>query len=99
MTKSNQTKENNFELKVKLLLHKRYFDQGMGLLNYAKYIVLFFGFASANVRSTMILALIWGVLCYILGRYYYRKKWMDADMEISNRVNPFVDQMRKFIKE
>ena len=84
-----------FETKVKILMQKRYFDAGLGLTNYVKYFIAFFAFASMDVSSTMWAVVIYGIGCYILGFCWFKYGWVKAEIEIENRYNLFVAQMRK----
>jgi len=75
-------------------LHKAYFDTGMGLTNYAKYLIAFFGIASSNVKTTLIIAFFYAIFCYFLGRWWYKSKMKIAEIEVGNQFNLFVKQMR-----
>lgn len=88
----------NFNLKLKFCLHKKYFDTGLGLTNYVKYLIAFFGIASADVKNTIIIAVIYGISCYFLGWWWFRSDFVTADTEINNRYNLFVKEMRKSVK-
>lgn len=82
----------------KYLIAKAYFDKGLGLTNYVKYLIAFFGVASLNVKSTMIIGSVYLILCYILGRLWYKFKLVETENEISNRFNPFVREVRENIR-
>lgn len=83
------------EFQVKALRHKYYLDLGLGLTNYAKYILILFGWASGNVKGTIYLIMAYVIFCYILGWCFVRFGWMHAQNEVTNRLNPFVEEMRK----
>lgn len=85
----------NFNTKIKLCLWKRYFDTGMGLTNYVKYFILFFGVSSVNVTATLIIAFLYAVASFFLGWYWLNSDFYKADTELSNQYNIFVEQMRK----
>ena len=85
-------------MKFKFLLWKRYFETGYSLTNYVKYLIALFGLSSLNVRSTMILGVVYAVVCFILGYYWYKKQFIEIDNEISNRFNLFMREMREKIK-
>jgi len=79
----------------KFCLHKAYFEQGLGLTNYIKYLIAFFGIASADVKLTMIIAVVYGIGSYILGRWWFKSKMKIAEAEVGNQFNLFVKEMRK----
>ncbi len=79
----------------KFCLHKAYFDTGMGLTNYVKYLIAFFGLASADVKLTLIIAVAYGILSYFLGRWWFQSKMRLAEAEVGNQFNLFVKEMRK----
>ena len=76
-------------------LHKAYFEQGMGLTNYVKYLIAFFGIASSDVKITLIIAGAYGIFSYFLGRWWFQSKMKLAEIEVSNQFNLFVKEMRK----
>ena len=79
----------------KFCLHKAYFDKGIGLTNYVKYIIAFFGIATGNVKTVMWIAAAYAIFCYILGRLWYKFKLIEAEIEVGNRFNLFVKEIRK----
>lgn len=82
---------------LKLALHKRYFEQGFGTLNYLKYPLLLLGFAIPNIKYIIIISILYAGICYILGWWWLNRGMMEAEIEISNRYNPFVKEMRNFV--
>ena len=84
-----------FQVKYKLCLWKAYFDKGMGLTNYIKYLIAFVGIASLNVQLILILGIIYGISCFFLGWWWFKWKWITAEFEVQNKVNLFVKEMRK----
>ena len=83
------------EFKFKFILAKAYFDKGWGLLSPAKYAIALFGLASSDVVWTMIIGFAYCIFCYFFGRFWFKHKLMDAENEVNNRVNPFVNEMRE----
>jgi len=81
--------------KYKLLLLKAYFDKGLGLTNYIKYMIAFFGIASLNAKVTLILGIVYGVLCFIVGWVWFRFRLVEVEKEIENKYNLFVTEMRE----
>lgn len=84
-----------FKTKYNLLLIKKWFDTGFGLTNPFKYVLVIFGWASSDVRSTIILSAIWVLLCFVIGWAWLRFGWLLVEQEIMNRYNLFVKQMRR----
>lgn len=84
--------------KYKINLQLAYFNEGMGKLNYVKYLLIFFGVASLDVKWTLIFGIIWGISCYMFGRWWFRKGWKESEVEVTNKINPFVKEMRKVYK-
>lgn len=82
----------------KFLILKRYFDTGFGLSSYAKYFIGFYGIASLDVKQTMAIAIIWGLLCFPMGWAWIRYKMAHRENEISNTLNPFMGEVRRAIK-
>lgn len=87
------------QYKFKLLLHKKYFDIGYGFTNYVKYIIALFGLSSLNVRLTLMFAGVYAVGCYIFGWLFVKHGWYSAQIEVGNRFNLFVEEMRKIFKD
>lgn len=90
--------QNIYKKFLKLALHKRYFDVGFGVLNYLKYPLLLLGFAIPEVKSIIIIAFLYALACYIIGWWWLNKGMIEAETEISNIYNPFVQEMRKHLK-
>jgi len=78
----------------KLNLHLFYLNKGLGLLNYAKYCVAFFGLTTQDPKWTAIIAVLFGISCYILGRWWVWSKYAEAEIEVQNRINLFVGEVR-----
>lgn len=85
----------NFELKLKLCRYLQYFNKGAGLTNYVKYLIAFFGLASRDVSNTLWLAAGYLIACFFIGFLWYKYNWITAEIEVNNRFNLFVKEMRK----
>ena len=80
--------------KYKFCLMKAYFDKGYSLTNFVKYVIALFGLASLDVKTTMILALIYAPSCFILGLFWYKVGLREEEIEVNNTFNKFVGEMR-----
>lgn len=89
-----------FDTKYKLALWKTYFDKGMAITNYAKYMIAFYGLASQAIEITLLFGGIYFISCVILGWIWYSKDMAIAETEVGNNYNLFVKELRhKFIKK
>lgn len=85
----------------KFCLHKAYFEQGMGLLNYPKYIVVLAGGGSVIATSgkstflAIIGLVVFGVFAYFIGKWWFKQGFKLAEIEVSNQFNLFVKEVRK----
>jgi len=83
----------------KILLAKAYFDKGLGLTNYIKYILAFAGiFDFIDGKTALIFAVVYIFFCYILGRYWYSMGIIETENEINNLFNPFQKEVRKKLR-
>ena len=78
----------------KFALHKRYLDTGLGVTNYVKYFLVVLGIALPNPKWIFIVAGLYALFCYIVGWWWINKGMATAETEVSNRINPFVKEMR-----
>ena len=84
-----------FKTKLKICLWKNYLDTGLGLTNYFKYFIAFFGLASSDVKATMSIALIYTLFSFFLGYFWLKSDFYKASIEIQNQFNIFVKEVRK----
>ena len=84
--------------KYKLCLHKAYFEKGENLIRFVKYLIAFFGLASQNVKLTLIIGIIYGLVSYIIGVLWYKLGFIREEIEVSNTFNYFVKEVRKKLK-
>ena len=87
-----------FEGKVKFNLQRHYVSQGKAVIGFAFGFIALFGISSQNVSQTLLLGVLFYIACYFLGRYWCKHHWFSAEMEVNNRFNPFVKEMRRSIK-
>jgi len=87
---------------LKFALHKRYFDTGYGTLNYPTKALMVLGIGwniqGDNLKWTIIFTMIYSIFAYFLGWWWLNYGMLDAETEISNRYNPFVDEVREKFK-
>lgn len=83
----------------KILLWKAYFDKGFGLTNYLKYVLLLFGWATNDAKTTIIIAITWACSCLLIGRLWYYYRIIDIENEVSNAFNPFAVEVRRAVKK
>jgi hypothetical protein len=84
-----------FSTKYQICLHKNYFEKGLSLSNYLKYVIAFGALASQDLKLVLIWAAIYGAFCYILGFIWFKSDFIKAEIEVSNQYNIFVEEMRK----
>ena len=82
----------------KFCLHKSYFDQGYGLTNYFKFLIALVGVSTLNVRLTLAIGFVYLPCCYVLGWAWYHYGFQKANIEVQNKFNIFVKEMRKVYK-
>lgn len=75
--------------------HLTYFETGYSKTNYIKYLIALFGLSSLNVKSTMWMAFIYAIVCYVVGVIWWNFGFAEAQIEVVNRHDLFVKQMRK----
>lgn len=88
--------------KYTLTLWKMKFDFGYGLTSYVKWVAAIFGIG--EVVKNNYLAVIGGAVAYVLfcvmiGWAYVKYGWFEVGIEVGNRFNPFVKEMRKCHKK
>lgn len=83
----------------KICLWKLFFEKGYGLTHYLFKLGAVVGIAAQDWRNTLIFGFIYAVFCFILGRFWYKTDFMRWEIEIVNRVNPFVKEVRNFVKK
>ena len=78
----------------RFLLAKAYFDKGFALLNYFKY-ALALVLVKIDLTTGFIVGAIYAVVCYIIGRLWYKAHLIDTELEIGNIFNPFQREVRE----
>jgi len=96
MGKGKQIRRDGTTLRLyKTLLWKAYFDKGLSITNYFKWVIAFFGLASRDVKITLIIAIGYAISCLILGRIWFHFKLVDTEHEIQNIVNPTLREIKE----
>lgn len=89
-------------LKFRILLCKRYFETGLSILNYAKYVAGGYT-AKAALDNDNVLAVViaggYACLCFFVGWFWHRYRLVTLEIEIGNRFNDFVNEMREFVEK
>lgn len=80
-----------------ILQQKFYFDKGLGLIGYLKYIILGVGFAFKDVKLTLLLGALSGIALYFLGLFWTKFGMTEIEMAVSNQYNPFVKDTLKHL--
>lgn len=82
----------------KFALYKYYFDKGLSFTAIIKYLAALFGlvdvFLNKRLEVVIVLAISYVVLCFAVGLWLYKSGYVAAEHEVSNRVNPFVHEVR-----
>lgn len=87
----------------KFALWKSYFDTGYGLMSLPKYVLILAGFgdvlsSGGKVSNIFIGGFIFGIVCFFLGKWWFKVGLAESMNEVGNRYNLFVKQMRRKIK-
>jgi len=88
-----------FETKFKICLWRAYFTKGEGMISYGKYLIAFFGLASQDLSTTMLLGLLYVVFSFVFGYVLYNSDFVRAEIEVGNKYNNFVEEMRRNLKK
>lgn len=91
-----------FETKVFLSRQKYYFDLGLSTTALLKYLLAIIGINEAIQGISTLTLIFYGFLyalaCYIIGYVMTYYEWVTATIEVQNRLNNFVSEMRDSIK-
>lgn len=82
------------KIRHRVLLVRKWFNHGNGIFDIGKWFIAFFGLASSNLKLTLIFGIAYVFLCLIFG-WAYMKWFMHIDMEIDNKINPFIKEVRR----
>jgi len=87
-----------FKTKYKLTLWRRYLDLGISITAPIKWGIAYFGMASLDVKLTMIMGITYFLSCFLIGRFWFKHRFVEADHEVTNNFNRFVKEMRKSVE-
>lgn len=82
----------------KFALWKAYFDEGYGFSSALKWgTAVIFGanaIIEKDLKLLIIIGFVYGIGCLLLGKFIFWSGLKEAIVEVSNRINPFVKEMR-----
>lgn len=85
------------------LWYKRYFETGLGITSFMKYVLAIFGAFSVGIKLNLVWTAILGILyllsCFIVGYWWIESKILEKENEINNLLNPFQVEVREAIKK
>ncbi len=84
--------------KYKVILHKNYFDKGRSITAYFIYMIAIFGFASRNVKASLIIGFIYAIACYFFGMWWFHYGLVFAENEVGNQNDLFEQEVRVVMK-
>lgn len=74
----------------RLLLLKRFFEQGDALALYVKYIAIMFGIRATSGLRAAIIVTVYGAFALCLGAFWHWRGLVTAEYEMANRFNAFL---------
>lgn len=84
------------------MLWKFYLDKGMGLSNNLKYIIALVALyeveTNLSVKFTILIGATWFIGSFFLGWWWTVNELQLHEIEVQNRFNPFVTEMRDKFK-
>ena len=79
----------------KLILYKRYFEKGYGLTHYLFKLIAVFGLTSQDIAATGYMVAVYTILCFFGGWSWHHYGLMEKEIELNNKFDPFVKEMRR----
>ena len=83
-----------YEFLELLAWQKTYFDRGYGISRYLLVFVGLFGLASRDVHTTIVLSIAYALFAYAIGRVLVGVGFIEAEIEVNNKLNKFVKEVR-----
>jgi len=89
-----------FDWKYKLCLWNQYFDKGMALSKWLKYLLFIIGLSTSgyHLRVMIIIGSCYVLGCFIAGWLWFKYEWVLAEAEVSNRHNLLAREIREKFK-
>jgi len=91
------TKTTTKPYKAWVQLQRHYASMGKAVFGFIYGFIALFGIASGDWKTTLALGLAFYLVCYLAGRWYCLHGWFEAEIEVNNKFNPFVKEMRESI--
>ena len=84
----------------KLALFEAYFNKGYAKLSHLTKILLLVGFADVlatggDPTRVIIGGILYAIFCLFIGWLIFKVRYIDAELEVENKFNPFVREMRE----
>ena len=77
-----------------IVLYLRYFEKGYGLSHYLFKLIAIFGIVSQDINSTAYILAVYTLLCFGVGWAWHHYGFMEKQIELNNKFDPFVREMR-----
>lgn len=94
---AKNTRQKGF--KYFILKQKFYFDTGLGVSGYFKYLIVGFGFTIKDTMLTIIAGLFSAIVMYLVGFLWCKYNLSTISNDIANSYNPFVTDTLKLLSE
>jgi hypothetical protein len=83
--------------RYRFMLHKVYFEKGNTIASVFRYV--FLGLFLVDFSTGLISTMVYGVLCWLMGKFWFSKKYgislAEIEAEIGNQFNKFQQEMRE----
>ena len=83
--------------KYKFMLAKAYFEKGNAVISYLKWLIAFYGITTYDFIYTILFAMAYVILSFVVGLIWYKKKLIVAEIEVGNQFNLFAKEVRSEI--
>lgn len=86
-----------YKIKFWLLQQKAYFDKGSDILNLLKYGLAAMGIFAGSKSQIIFYAVSFVIVSYIVGLLWWKNRLAEIELEVYNKINPFVKEMRNSV--